>query len=279
MNTLNTKARLRILRCLLEGNGIRSTARIVGVSKGTVLKLLADVGKVCLEYHEDKMRNIECRNIQVDEIWTFIYAKKKTTPKKEIEVYGDWWTWTAVCADSKIVPCWYIGDRTTESAVNFLCDLSKRITGNYQITSDGYRGYKTAVKAHMPDKDFGMMTKMYIKDKKSKEERLTIIKDKIQGFPQLDKISTSYVERQNLSMRMYMRRFTRKTNAFSKKPENHAHAHALYFFYYNFIREHKSLKTCPAVVCGVEDKQLKLKFILDLLDEGQDDLKMGGRHG
>jgi len=260
MNLLNKQARIRVLRCLLEGNSIRSTARIVGVSKTTVLKLLADSGKVCLEYQEQKMKNLEVKTVQVDELWSFIYSKKKKT--KYVPGKGDSWTWTSICADSKIVPCWYVGDRSVQSANKFIEKLAGCVSGHIQITSDGYRGYRTAIYNHMHNCDYGMLVKHYVKTKDGKN--LLILKSALQGYPDINKVSTSYVERQNLNIRMGIRRFTRKTNAFSKKLDNHKHALSLYFYYYNFVRKHKTLNTTPANRMGI-DNEKGLESILKLL--------------
>lgn len=264
MNILNKSTRIQILRCLVEGNSIRATARITGVSKTTVLKLLCDSGQACLEYQDDKLKNLECTNIQVDEIWSFIYSKKKNLRTIKNRNYGDGdsWTWTSICADTKLVPCWYVGDRSAVSANMFIEKLSKRVIGKIQLTSDGYKSYETAMKKYMKDADFGMYVKHYVKTKDGKN--LKIIKNSIQGNPNMDKLSTSFVERQNLTMRMGMRRFTRKTNAFSKKIENHSHALSLYFYYYNFIRQHKTLKTTPANKIGIESEK-NLESILSLI--------------
>ena len=263
MNQLNKKARIRILKCLLEGNSIRATSRITGVSKTTVLKLLSEAGQACLDYQDEELKDLECKNIQVDEIWSFIYSKKRTRTKKLTPNRGDSWTWTSICSKSKLVPCWYTGDRTATSADIFIKKLSKRLKGQVQVTSDGLQSYCSAMSKYMEDADFGMYVKHYNKSKT--ENNLTILKHKIQGNPSIDNLSTSFVERQNLTMRMSMRRFTRKTNAFSKKRENHNHALSLYFYYYNFVRKHKSLKTTPANAIGLK-KEKGLETIFDLME-------------
>lgn len=251
MNLLNKQSRILVLKCLLEGNSIRSTARIVGVSKTTVLKLLADSGKACLEFQEEKMKNLICRNIEVDEIWSYIYSKKKTT--KDVPSKGDSWTWTSICTETKIVPCWYVGDRSSESADAFIKKLAGCMRSKPQVTSDGYMAYETAMGQFMSQSDYGMLTKKYIKKKSGNS--LLILKKKIQGNPDINKISTSCVERQNLNIRMGLRRFTRKTNAFSKKIENHHYALSLYFYYYNFVRRHRTLRTTPANRMGIEPEK------------------------
>lgn len=260
MNKLNTKARLRILMCLLEGNSIRSTARIVGVSKVTILKLLTEAGTACLDYQKDTLKQLQCKNVQLDEIWSFVYSKKKSS--KQVSGKGDSWTWVAFCPETKLIPCWYVGDRTTASADEFIRDLSTRIVGKTQISSDGLKSYRSAIYKYMPESHFAMLVKHYIKNKNGGD--LVMYKEIIQGTPDIDSISTSHVERQNLNIRMSIRRFTRKTNAFSKKIENHKAALSLYFYYYNFIRKHRSLKTTPANKMGVCGEK-KLESILKLV--------------
>ena len=259
MNKLAKEKRIQILQCLLEGNSIRSTARITGASKNTVIKLLVDSGKACKEFQEEKMRNLTCKNIQVDELWSFIYSKKKKT--KNVPGKGDSWTWVAICSDTKIVPVWHVAKRDAQSADVFIEMLSKRISHNVQITSDGLQSYQPAIEKHMRHAKFGMLVKHYIKNKKG--GNLVIYKNEIRGKVDKAKISTSFIERQNLNIRMVNRRFTRKTNAFSKKFENHCHALSLYFYYYNFIRVHKTLRTTPANAMGIIE-ELDLGSILDL---------------
>lgn len=257
VNALNTATRLLILRCLLEGNSIRSTARIVGCAKASVLRLLSNVGQTCLEFHEDTMKNVPCKQIQVDEIWSFIYSKKSKT--KEVSGKGESWTWIAICCQSKVVPCWYVGDRTAVSAGFFIEKLSHCVDGQVQISSDGLKAYQNSIRKHLPEADFGMLIKHYVKNKAG--GKLVLYKEVIQGNPDPEKISTSYVERHNLNVRMSLRRFTRKTNAFSKNLQNHSHALSLYFFYYNFVRKHKTLKTTPANAKGLV-KELDLNFLI-----------------
>ena len=257
MNKLNKQTRLRILRCLLEGNGIRGTARIVGVSKTTVLKLLTDAGQVCWEYHQETMRGLKCTDVQVDELWSFVGSKKQ-----------DAWTWTAVCAHSKAVLTWYTGLRDSESANVFIQKLKGVLASAHTyITSDGLKAYEGAIKRLMPRCSYGMMVKHYVKREDGKN--LTIIKRVIQGKPKVKELSTSFVERQNLSIRHHIRRFTRKTNGFSKTQANHTHALSLWFYYYNFVRCHSTLGTTPAHMLGLT-KPRGLETVLEMIDEGKE---------
>ncbi len=274
MNKLNVQKRVQIISCLIEGNSIRSTARITGASKNTVVKLLCDVGTACAEYQNKALRNLECKRVQCDEIWSFCYAKEKNVPedKKGQFGYGDVWTWTAVCAHSKLVPAWLIGDRDAETATIFMKDLASRFAHRVQLTTDGHRAYLDAVEqAFGCEIDYAMLVKLYGKDSDS-EKRYSPPKcvgaerHNITGNPDPKHISTSYAERQNLTMRMSMRRFTRLTNAFSKKVENLGHSLALYFMYYNFGRIHQTLRVTPAMEAGITDHVWTLEEIAQLAD-------------
>ena len=274
MNKLSTEKRVQIISCLVEGMGINATSRINKVSKNTVLKLLRDVGKACSEYQDKAFRNLTCKKIQADEIWSFCYAKEKNVPKEHKGEfgYGDIWTWTAIDADTKLVPSWMVGDRTAKTSKLFLEDLASRLINRVQLTTDGHRPYLEAVENSFGgDIDYAMLIKIYGKDPKE-EKRYSPAKIKeielkvVEGRPETKDISTSYVERQNLTMRMSMRRFTRLTNAFSKKIENHIYAISLHFMYYNFCRIHKSLRVTPAMEAGVSDHVWDVEDIIDLID-------------
>lgn len=274
MNRLSRSDRVAILRCLVEGTSIRVTARINGRSKNTVLKLLVAVGEVCAEHQDDVLRDLPCKRIECDEIWSFVGAKQKNV-KADAEGLGDVWTWTAICAETKLVPTWRIGTRDGETAADFIADLASRLAGRVQLTTDGHQPYIEAVEvAFGSDIDYAMLIKEYSGGGSNKrpETRYSPAKccgtrkKTIQGAPVEKLISTSYVERCNLTMRMSMRRFTRLTNAFSKKIENHAHAVALHFWYYNFARIHRSLRVSPAMEAGVTDHLWTLDELVEMLE-------------
>lgn len=274
MNKLDIKKQKQIISALVEGNSIRATCRMTGAAKGTVLKLLAAIGEICAEYQYKVLRNLSCKRIQCDEIWSFCYAKDKNVPdsKQGLFGYGNVWTFTAICADSKLVPTWHIGNRDLEDAKVFMTDLASRLNKRVQLTTDGHRMYIDAVEeAFGSEIDFSQLIKMYglpeNHDTKYSPPQCTGIKKlKISGDPDSDKVSTSYVERQNLTMRMNMRRFTRLTNGFSKKVENLGHAVALHFMHYNFCRIHQSLRVTPAMEAGITDHVWEIEEILGLLD-------------
>lgn len=274
MNKLSTEKRAQIVACLVEGNSIRSTVRMTGAAKNTVTKLLVDLGAACSKYQDETLRNLECSTIQVDEIWSFCYSKQKNVPedKQGQFGYGDIWTWTSICADSKLVPSWLIGGRDAEWANIFMNDLASRLKHRVQLSSDGHRAYLEAVEgAFGCEVDYAMLIKMYGKSlegerRYSPSEYIGTEFRKITGNPDPVKASTSYVERNNLTMRMGMRRFTRLTNAFSKKVENLECAVALHFMYYNFSRIHRTLKVTPAMAAGVTNRLWEIKDIVSLLD-------------
>jgi len=276
MNRLSTERRARIIGCLVEGNSLRATARITDSAKNTVVKLLVDLGRACAEYQDKTLRNLQCKRIQCDELWGFCYAKAKNVPedKKGQFGYGDVWTWTAICADSKLIPSWLVGTRDAETANIFMEDLASRFSHRIQLTTDGWKAYLEAVDdAFGVDIDYAMLVKLYGESTEAKvEKRYSPAKftgsrtEIITGNPDLKNISTSYAERQNLTMRMSMRRFTRLTNGFSKKVENLAHAVSLYFMYYNFARIHQTLRVTPAMEAGVADHVWSLEEIAGLLD-------------
>ena len=277
MNKLDAQTRKLIIRCLVEGQSIRATARTADVSKNTVTKLLIDAGKACADYQDKALRDLPCQRVQVDEIWSFVYAKQKNVPnaKAAPDGAGDIWTWTAICADTKLVPNWLVSDRSGEAAMEFIDGLSRRLAGRIQLTSDGHRPYLEAVEgAFGGDINYAMLVKLYGSEAgKSPEKRYSPAvckgarKDVIEGSPDPAHVSTSYAERNNLTMRMSMRRFTRLTNAFSKKVENHAHSVALHFMFYNFCRIHKSLRVTPAMAAGVTDRLWEIEDIIRIVDD------------
>lgn len=277
MNRLDSKIRVQIVALLVEGNSINSTCRISGASKNTVLKLLAEVGSACAAYQDRVMTGLNCKYVQCDEIWSFVGMKEKNVPAefKGVLGYGDVYTWTAIDADSKIVPCWHVGTRGAESAYSFIHDLADRMANRIQLTTDGHKVYASAVEdAFGLDIDYAMLVKIYGNDAPAKEASRRYSpsgftgaeKQRMIGNPKSDEISTSYVERQNLTMRMHMRRFTRLTNAFSKKLENHMHAISLHFMYYNFCRVHKTLRVTPAMEAGLTDHLWELDEILEMVE-------------
>lgn len=276
MNRLSLQDRTRILACLVEGNSLRATTRMVGCSINTVTKLLVDVGTACGLYQNEALRNLPCKRIQCDEIWSFCYAKQRNVaPWREGALgYGDVWTWTAICADTKIVPTWLVGQRNAFYANKFVCDLAGRLATRPQITTDGLKLYiKPIDDAFGSEVDYAMLVKLYGEAHGNQQERrysggqcCGTITGTVQGDPDPAHVSTSFVERQNLTMRMSMRRFTRLTNGFSKKVENHEHAIALHFMYYNFGRIHKTLRVTPAMEAGVADHVWTLEEIAQLAD-------------
>jgi IS1 family transposase len=272
MNKKSIKDRAQILRCLVEGNSIRSTVRITGASKNTITKLLVEVGEACDAYQNKHLVNLKCHRVQVDEIWSFVYSKQKNVPEGMKGEAGDVWTWTAMDADTKLIASWRIGGRDADTANDFVSDLAERLASRVQLTSDGYKLYIEAVEnAFGGDVDYAMLVKMYgdVPEGQKRYSPAQCCGTKrrvIAGSPVEKDVSTSFVERQNLTMRMCMRRFTRLTNAFSKKIENHGHAIALHFFFYNFCRVHQSLKTTPAIAAGVTDRILTLEDVVKMTD-------------
>jgi len=276
MNKLSREDRAQILHLLCEGSSIRAVTRLTGASKNTVTKLVVDAGKACLDYQNRTFVNLTCKRVQVDEIWSFVYAKALNAPieKKIAGKAGDVWTWTAIDADTKLIPSWYIGDRSGQSAWEFLTDLRKRLSNRIQLTSDGHKAYLIGVAGSFGDDvDFAQLVKIYGKPgsevgfrRYSPPECIGAVPNAIYGDPDPKHISTSFAERANLTMRMNMRRFTRLTNAFSKKVENHAHAVALHMMYYNFVRIHKTLKVTPAMAAGVTDKLWEISDVVAMLE-------------
>lgn len=285
MNKLSSEDRARILHLLCEGMSIRAITRTTGASKNTVIKLLNDAGKALADYQDKAFVNLDAKRVQVDEIWSFTYAKQKNVPAAVAapEGAGDTWTWTAIDADSKLVMSWLVGGRDSDYAMAFMDDLAKRLTSRVQLTSDGHKAYLGAVEgAFGCDVDYAQLVKLYgnppdaLKGRYSPAECTGIRKTRVEGDPDPAHVSTSYVERQNLTMRMHMRRFTRLTNGFSKKVENHANAVALHFAYYNFVRIHKTLRITPAMAAGVTDKLWDMDDLVAIVEAAEEAPKKRG---
>jgi IS1 family transposase len=274
MNKLPLAKRTQILAMLCEGSSMRSISRVADVSINTVSKLLAEAGEACLALHDETVKNVKATRIQCDEIWSFCYSKEKNVAaaKSAPEGAGDVWTWTAIDADSKLIVSYFVGDRSGESAIILMDDLRARLANRVQLTTDGHRAYLEAVEgAFGGDVDYAQLVTMYgptatAPGRYSPAECTGIKKIRREGNPDIGHVSTSYVERQNLTMRMSMRRFTRLTNAFSKKLDNHIHALALYFAFYNFCRVHKTLRMSPAMAAGVTDRLWSLEDIVARID-------------
>ena len=274
MNKLDREARSRILHLLCEGNSLRAVTRLTGASKKAVSKLMVDAGQAADWYQDRVFRNLTCKRVQVDEIWAFVYAKQKNVPlaKKAPPNAGDVWTWTAIDADTKLIPSWYVGGRDSDAAMIFMEDLAARLANRVQLTSDGHRAYLEAVEgAFGSDIDYAMLVKVYGPSGEGEKrynpaECIGAVKHRIEGNPDPKHVSTSYAERSNLNIRMHTRRFTRLTNAFSKKVENHAHSVALFAMYYNFVRIHKTLKVTPAMAAGVTSRLWEIGDIVDVLE-------------
>jgi len=275
MNKLSTSDRVNIVRCLVDGCSMRATSRITGIARNTIDKLLIELGAACLEYQDRTLRNLSCKRAQVDECWAFCYAKpKNVTPEIATKkpFAGGVWTWAAIDADTKLIPSWIIGPRDSVTARIFVNDLANRLADRIQLTSDGPNVYLAAVeKAFRGDVDYAILVKIYGaandgEKRYSPAECISCEKHETVGYPDPKYVSTSYIERANLTMRMGERRFTRLTNAFSKKLENHAAAVALHMMHYNFSRIHQTLKVTPAMAAGVTDKLWKIENIVALLD-------------
>jgi IS1 family transposase len=277
MNRLPQAKRVQVVKALVEGNSIRATVRMTGVAKNTVAKLLVELGEACSQYQDDALRGLTCRRVEADEIWAFCYAKEANVPAEhEGEFgYGDIWTWVALDADTKLVPSWLVGERDTPTAIDFMTDVRERIANRTQLTTDGLVCYLTAVdEAFGADVDYGQLVKVYGHNPDSERRYspsrfITAEKRLVSGSPDAATVTTSHIERQNLTMRMGMRRFTRLTNGFSKKAENLAAAVSLHFMHYNFARAHKSLANpyprTPAMAAGVTDHVWSVEEIVGLL--------------
>jgi len=273
MNRLPLAKRAQIIGLLVEGNSLRAASRLADVSINTVTKLLVDTGRACSDYQDQALRNLPCKLLQLDEIWSFVYAKQRNVPdaKGAPEFAGDVWTWTALDAETKLIPSWMVGDRSGETARIFISDLATRLKYRVQITTDSNNAYLRAIdEAFGIDIDYAVLDKVYAPQPESQKRYSPPVcvgaKPKpIIGRPDPKHVSTSYAERQNLTMRMSMRRFTRLTNPFSKKVENHAHAVALHFMFYNFGRIHKSLRITPAMAAGVANHVWSIEEIAALV--------------
>ena len=256
---------------------MRSVSRVADVSINTVTKLLVDAGRMASAFHDERVRNVTAKAVQCDEIWSFAYAKQKNVrfATDAPEVAGDIWTWTAIDADSKLIISWHVGDRTQHTGIAFIGDLKARLANRVQLTTDGHKAYLTAVEAVDFDADYAMLNKIFATDyagpgRYSPPKCIGAIKNPIMGNPDPALVNTSFAERQNLTMRMAMRRFTRLTNAFSKKFENHCHALALYFFWYNWVRNHKTLGVTPAMAAGLVQTPMKFTDLLTAMDKEEE---------
>ncbi len=277
MNKLTQAKRVQVIAALVEGNSVRTTCRMTGTCKKAVLKLLVDLGTACARYQDEHLRNLPCKRIQCDEIWSFCYAKEKNVPEemKGKLGFGDVWTWVALCADTKLIPCWTVGNRSGATAKKFIDDLATHLRDRIQLTTDGYHVYLSAVDgAFGSDIDYAMLDKIYANPPKKDTQRYSPAeccgtrKITVMDNPDPAHVSTSFVERQNLNMRnmrMSMRRMTRLTNGFSKKIDNQAHAVALHFMHYNFARVHQTLRVTPAMEAGIADHIWTLEEIVGLL--------------
>lgn len=282
MNRLTTQDRARILSVLAEGAGVNAACRITGASKNTVLKLIADVGRACALYQDQRFRNLKSVRIQCDEIWSFVGAKAKNVTEDHPEGYGDCYTYTAIDPDTKLMPCWLVGVRSAECTKDFMIDLASRLANRVQLSTDGFTSYPDAVDAAFgANVDHGVLQKTLkneggnqkeAKRRYSTSEIIKTTKIVSCGAPALEHISTSHVERANLSMRMGMRRFTRLTNAFSKKLENHMHAVSFYFMVYNFVKVHASVRCSPAMSAGVTDMLWTMEDIVLMADTMGDEV-------
>lgn len=272
MNRLTAEARSRVVACLVEGNSIRATVRITGVCKRTVSRLLVDLGETCERFSDRVMTGLSCRAIQCDELWSFCGCKQKNVRSESPQGWGDVWTWIAIDPDTKLIPAWYVGDRTAQSAYLFMRNLERRLAERVQLSTDGHHAYLVAVKAAFLARaiDYGMLVKIYgdgSGEGKYSPNMLTgTRREAILGLPNDAGICTSHAERNNLTMRMQMRRFTRLTNGFSKSVENHRLACAVHFVHYNFCRIHQSLRCTPAMQAGLTDHVWDLDEFIALLE-------------
>jgi IS1 family transposase len=274
MNKLTRIQRSQVIHLLCEGVSIRAVTRLTGISKTTVSKLVVDAGQAAAWYQDRVFQSLTCKRLQIDEIWGFVGAKAKNASDeaKAAGTAGDAWLWMATDADTKLVPCWHVGNRNADAANEFIDDLASRLTSRVQITTDGHAPYLEAIDTAFGGQvDYAMLIKIYGpapegQRRYSPAECVGARKQRISGNPDKEHVSTSFAERNNLNVRMHSRRMTRLTNAFSKKMENHAHAMALHFLYYNFVRIHKTLKVTPAMAAGVTDRLWEIGDIVDVLE-------------
>lgn len=278
MNKLPLETRVRILNLLVEGSSLRSISRVCDVSINTVTKMLVDAGRVCAVFHDEKVRGVEAKRVQCDEIWSFTYAKQKNvkTAKRQDLAYGDTWTWTGIEGESKLIISWLVGGRDGDYAMAFMDDLRSRLANMVQLTTDGHRAYLEAVEGALgADIDYAQLVKLFgetpesAKGRYSPAECTGIRKTRIEGNPDPKHVSTSYAERHNLNMRMQMRRFTRLTTGYSKKIENHEHMVALYTVWYNWIRTHKAHRLTPAMAAGLTTRTMEMADIVNLMDDAE----------
>ena len=275
MNRLSPEQRARVLHLLCEGQSIRATVRLTGVSKNTISKLLVTAGQACMDYQDRTLVNLKCTRIEVDELWAFVGSKEKNVPadQKGMGNRGDVWTWVSICADSKLVPAWYIGDRDGEAAMFFMDNLAKRLANRVQLTSDGHKSYLEAVEgAFGSDIDYAMLVKIYgaapegPQRRYSPAECLGTKKMRIEGNPDKSLVSTSYVERNNGIIRQHCKRYARLTLAFSKKLENHVYAFALHTMYYNFVKIHGTHRMSPAMKAGAESRLWEIEDMVAMIE-------------
>lgn len=275
MNLLDAAKQAQVLSALVEGNSISSITRMFGVGKNTVARLLIAAGEACAKFQDQAIRNLKCKLVQCDEIWAFVGAKDKNVPTDKQGKFGigSVWTWTALDAESKLICSWMVGNRSAEAAFAFMEDLAGRLSSRIQLTTDGYSVYANAVEsAFGSDIDYAMLVKVYGESSEpekrySPAECIGSQRKPVSGTPDMKHVSTSFVERQNLTMRMHMRRFTRLTNAFSKKLENHIAAVSLHFMFYNFVRVHQTLRVTPAMQAGVTDRLWSIEDIVKLVED------------
>jgi IS1 family transposase len=273
MKTLKNDQRIRVVAALVEGNSIRATSRMTGVARNTVTKLLVDLGMACMKFHDEHVRNVRVRRLQCDEIWAYIGAKAKnvSTAKKEIG-WGDVWTWVGIDADTKLVVSYLVGGRGADWAMDFMKDAASRIQGRVQVTTDGHKAYLSAVEESFgADVDYAQLQKIYGSslENETRYSPATCIgcdMKVVSGNPDPKHVSTSYVERQNLTMRMHMRRFTRLTNGFSKKLDNHGYAVAVHFMYCNYARIHQTLRVTPAMEAGLANHPWTIEELIQMAD-------------
>ena len=274
MNKLSRTERAKILGLMVEGMSMRAISRVTGASKNTIVKLLEDAGEAFSDYQDRTLVGLTCKRIQVDEIWAFVYAKAKNVPgaKAAPEDAGDCWTWMAIDADTKLIPSFFVGSRDAAAARDFIGDLAKRLANRVQLTSDGHKAYLDAIEESFGgDIDYAKLIKLYGDNPRgsgrySPAECTGIIKERVMGAPDKAHVSTSYVERANLTLRMGSRRFTRLTNAFSKKAENHAHSVAIHTMHYNFVRIHQTLRCTPAMAAKITGQLWELEDMVKVLE-------------